>query len=289
MNQARMGIMGALLVGLLLACDSSSIAAREIQFEVRVDERMSRFCKRLENQQIYSCAEFREAAGKEEFKQFAFLPAPVDALHRFEGMFRPGQYRVDAKQSLVRTIEQMLEKTRRELLDLDTAADSRPVIRISDIILASIVEKEAASNKDYNRIAAVFLNRLQKKQQLGSCPTVEYALGYHRPFLLFKDLELQSPYNVYKRKGLPPTPIAFFSKEAYAAVLRPARTADFFFVFDWTDGNLYFAEEYSQHKRNASRARENFIQKYGREHMYRAFPELFYESIDPVLAAENAD
>lgn len=147
------------------------------------------------------------------------------------------------------------------------------------VILASIVEKEAVSNQQYERVASAFLNRLSTGQVLGSCPTVEYGLGYHRPFLLFKDLELQSDYNVYRRPGLPPGPVAQFSDDAYRAVLNPARTRDVFFVYDWTSGQLHFAVEYREHKNNAARARKNFIERYGKDMMYRRFDDLYYEDL----------
>lgn len=268
------------LFALLLAgCASDALDAHEIVVEIEVDERMQDFCRRLEKRDLWKCSEFQEIAAQKPFAQFRFLPAPRKHWNRFEGMFRPGIYKINNDAGLHDLILQMLEITKKDLNNMQAA--SQPDYR--DMILASIVEKEAASNRDYKRIAAVFLNRLEKNQKLGSCPTVEYALGYHRPFLLFKDLDLKSPYNVYKRKGLPPTPIAFFSKDALHAVLNPAQSKHFFFVYDWTTGDLHFTAHYAQHKRNAQRARENFIRKYGRANMYRAFPDLFYESIDGKL------
>jgi UPF0755 protein len=70
------------------------------------------------------------------------------------------------------------------------------------------VEKESVKKENFEEVASVFFNRMRTGQTLGSCPTVEYALGYHRPFLLESDVRIQSPYNVYRNKGLPPTPIA---------------------------------------------------------------------------------
>ena len=178
----------------------------------------------------------------------------------------------------------MLDHSRKRFAGLDSEEQVRDG-RIASlslrqrIILASIVEKEAVSNRNYPEVASVFLNRLDRSMVLGSCPTVEYGLGYHRPFLLFDDLELQSDYNVYKRAGLPPGAIAQFSDDAYRAVLRPANTEDIFFVYDWTTGALHFAVEYRDHKRNAADARKNFIQKYGREQMYRRFNNLYYEDL----------
>lgn len=90
---------------------------------------------------------------------------------------------------------------------------------------------------------------------------------------------MDSPYNVYRKKGLPPTAISFFSKEALDAVMNPVINQNYFFVYDWTTGDLHFAKEYTQHKINAQRARKNFINKYGKGVMYKVFPDKFYEDI----------
>jgi len=105
----------------------------------------------------------------------------------------------------------------------------KPVAQLTpyqQLILASIVEKEDIAGKNYDLVASVFLNRLTWGDCLASCPTVEYALGYHRAFLTRYDISIPSPYNVYLRKGLPPTPICFFSDRALQAV-RNARQSTY--------------------------------------------------------------
>lgn len=247
---------------------------------VRAGERVSDFCKRLEKARIVGCSEL-EALGKDKsrFKGYAFLGSAT-GLKRFEGAFVPGQYRFLAQQ----------EKEASELLSerivarlLATANSrftklTRTGLNLREkVILASVVEKEAVSKTSHGEIASVFMNRLAKRQPLGSCPTVEYALGYHRPFLLFSDVRIDSPYNVYKRKGLPPTPIAFFSDEAWNAVQSPPKTRNEFFVYDWTNGKVSFARTYVEHTSNANKARRNFVQKFGYKKMYEKVPGKFYE------------
>lgn len=230
------------------------------------------------------CAAVRRSAGRLQFSEprFAFVPPPVERINRFEGLFVPGRYTRASDESVDALIRRLLEATARRLErgGIDVAEYNIPGLEFGpyrQLILASIVEKEAASNRGYEGVAAVFLNRLRDNEVLGSCPTVEYALGYHRPFLLFKDLELKSPYNVYKRRGLPPTPIAFFSDGAFDAVRRPIDSAAYFFVFDWTTGDLIFADDYGAHKRNAAGARKRFIAQFGEETIYKRYDGLFYE------------
>jgi len=130
-------------------------------------------------------------------------------------------------------------------------------------------------------VASVFFNRLAEQMHLSSCPTLEYALGYHRPFLTRKDLGLDSPYNTYRYTGLPPTPIAFFSPEALAAVQHPALSDYLFFVFDWTKPRLLFARTPPEHERQAQQAEEEYARKYGLAELHRKYPGLFYRQVGP--------
>jgi UPF0755 protein len=84
---------------------------------------------------------------------------------------------------------------------------------------------------------------------LGSCPTVKYALGRpHMKFLLYKHLEVESPYNTYKYKGLPPGPICSPGLEAIKAVLDPEQTEYLYFVAKG-DGTHQFSKTYQEHLR----------------------------------------
>ena len=77
----------------------------------------------------------------------------------------------------------------------------------------------------------VDLYELKKKMYLASCPTVGYAMGQPRKkSLTYKDLEFKSPFNTYKHKGLPPTPIASPGQRAFNAALYPAKTPYLYFV-----------------------------------------------------------
>jgi len=200
-------------------------------------------------------------------------------MRKFEGLFVPGDYtiaRVPKERMAARAkriLGVLLLKTRTRLDE-----SSRTSLTIRDrVILASIVEKEAVRKQQFAEIASVFYNRLAADQSLGSCPTVEYALGYHRPFLLLSDIHIDSPYNVYRRKGLPPTPIAFFSDAAWQAVSKPLKTDFQFFVFDWVTGRLHFSKDYDEHRRNARLARQHFAARFGQARMYEKVTGKFYE------------
>ena len=109
------------------------------------------------------------------------------------------------------------------------------------IVAASLVESEAKVPEDRPLIASVITNRLQKGMKLQIDATVLYALGEHKERVLYKDLEVDSPYNTYKIDGLPPTPISAVGKESLAAMLRPANTTYLYYVLFDKSGKHAFA------------------------------------------------
>jgi UPF0755 protein len=119
------------------------------------------------------------------------------------------------------------------------------------VILASLVEMETARPEERPRIAAVFLNRLEKGMLLQTDPTIIYALkrkGTWDGNLRKRDLEMESPFNTYRVAGLPPGPISSPGREALQAVLDPAPVKDLYFV-SRNDGSHQFSETLADHNR----------------------------------------
>ena len=123
--------------------------------------------------------------------------------------------------------------------------------------LASIVEKEARLPEERPVIAAVYLNRLRAGMLLQADPTVQYALGKHVARVLYKDLEVDSPYNTYKHLGLPPGPIASPGRPSIVAALNPANVPYRFFVAH-PDGHHEFTESFSAHSSAVRGARHEW-------------------------------
>ena len=118
------------------------------------------------------------------------------------------------------------------------------------LVMASIIEKESAYLPERPLIAGVFYNRLEKGMRLQTDPTVIYGLGEkYSGKLTHEDLLVDTPYNTYTRKGLPPTPIASPSRESIEAALHPEHTTALFFVAK-KDRSHIFADTYEAHLQN---------------------------------------
>ena len=123
------------------------------------------------------------------------------------------------------------------------------------LIAASILEKEAAQSREKRLISGVIVNRLRKNMPLQMDPTVIYALGTQFTGKLTRDdLHVDSPYNTYRYRGLPPTPIAMVGKDAIDAAAHPEFT-DYLYFVAAGDGTHVFSVNYEQQKQAVARFR----------------------------------
>jgi UPF0755 protein len=144
--------------------------------------------------------------------------------------------------------------------ELRARADSLGMSEREVVALASIVEKEAKQWSERDTISAVYHNRLRIGMPLQADPTVQYALGSHQARLLYSHIEdvADHPYNTYRRRGLPPGPIASPSEGAIRAALYPADVPFLYFVAR-PDGSHVFTRTLAEHNRAkaaSQRARE---------------------------------
>lgn len=123
------------------------------------------------------------------------------------------------------------------------------------LIAASILEKETANSRERRLISGVIINRLRKNMPLQMDPTVIYALGTkYKGKLSREDLRFDSPYNSYRHRGLPPTPIAMVGKDAIDAAAHPEQT-DYLYFVATGDGSHFFSVNYEQQKEAVARYR----------------------------------
>jgi UPF0755 protein len=116
------------------------------------------------------------------------------------------------------------------------------------LVLASIIEKESDFPEEYGEIAGVYHRRLKNKMRLDSDPTVIYGLGaaYIAP-LTKNQLAVKTPYNTYRMRGLPPTPIASPSEKALWAAVHPKPGDTLYFVAKGDGKGHVFSKTYDEH------------------------------------------
>ena len=129
------------------------------------------------------------------------------------------------------------------------------------LIMASIIEKETGLSGERDRIAGVFIRRLQLNMRLQTDPTVIYGMGLaFDGNLRSKDLTDDTVYNTYRRKGLPPTPIAMPSEASIKAAVHPAEGTELYFVAKG-DGSHYFSSTLEEHNQAVRRYQLNKLDK----------------------------
>jgi len=152
----------------------------------------------------------------------------------------------DEKTTAETVIEKMLRASERNILPLEKDIKKRGLTIHEAVTMASLVEKESGTEDQREEIAGVFYNRLEEGMRLQTDPTVLYALGTHKSKVYFKDLDIKSPYNTYRIKGLPVGPISNFGTSALNAAVHPKDTAYLYFLHDEA-GQIHYAETFEQH------------------------------------------
>ncbi len=207
---------------------------------------------RLQARQVISNAtQFLAYIKKKQAQKINSLIS-TESLTSFEGLFFPDTYYFSKNASFDSVVRVFINQFNRVLLSEYQQVQTPRLSFYQTLILASIIEKEAGTVTEMPIISGVFHNRLKKKMYLASCPTVGYAMGQPRKkSLTYKDLEFKSPFNTYKNKGLPPTPIASPGLRAFKAALYPANTPYLYFVSkNDGSGTHIFSLTLNEHLRN---------------------------------------
>jgi len=148
-----------------------------------------------------------------------------------EGYLFPDTYQLVRGMTPEEILTRMVLRMRSKLgADIAARARARGFTVHQLLTLASIIEREAVDREEMRTISAVFWNRLKVDMPLQADPTVQYAAGKERRTLTRADLQLDHPYNTYRRSGLPPGPIASPGLAAVEAALDPAPVKYLYFV-----------------------------------------------------------
>src|SRR5215813_8830592 len=172
-----------------------------------------------------------------------------------EGYLFPDTYQfvkgMTTEEILARMVARMRERISAEIL---AAARARNISVHQLLTLASIIEKEAVERSEMPLISAVFWNRLKLDMPLQADPTVQYALGKGRQTLTRTDLQVDHPFNTYRRTGLPPGPIANPGLAAIQAAANPARV-DYLYFVSLDDRRHQFSHSLTDHNDAVARYR----------------------------------
>ncbi len=181
-------------------------------------------------------------------QRYPFLRvAPSDSL---EGFLFPDTYFIANGSDPSMIVDMALHRFQEKIIGAWEAdgGDMKDKYGFYQILtMASMLEMEAQRQSELPIIASVFYNRLSRGMPLASDPTVLYAMGLMtKAVVTYSDVAIDSPYNTYRQKGFPPTPISSPGLAAFRAALHPGHSGYLFFVADGQGGH-HFTQTYQQH------------------------------------------
>lgn len=174
----------------------------------------------------------------------------------FEGVYFPDTYLIPVDDSPEKIAERMINRFNEKFASYYDAFTKKNIHWLTAIKIASIVQREAAGKDDMPLIAGVLWNRLLSDIKLDIDATVQYARGdissgWWAP-IKPEDKNINSPYNTYLYKGLPPYPIANSGINAIEATLHPEKTKCFYYLHD-NNKQIHCAVTYEKHLENINK------------------------------------
>ncbi|GGD01348.1 aminodeoxychorismate lyase [Enterococcus wangshanyuanii] len=216
--------------------------------EKNTDFKKDQFIELMKNQ------EFFDAMNQKYPELLGSAGEAADVRYRLEGYLFPATYDYYKDAKIEDFVEQMIAKTNSVMEAYLPMVHAKGMTIQQVLTLASLVEKEGVKEDDRKKIAQVFFNRISANMPLQSDISILYALGEHKELVTYQDLEVDSPYNLYKNTGYGPGPLDSPSEQAINAVLNPTPNNYLYFVADISTGNVYFAETYEEH--------QEYVEKY---------------------------
>jgi UPF0755 protein len=225
--------------------------------------RLEQVAEYLGQQNIGNPQDFLRLARSNQFDSgFAWL-RERPAGSTLEGYLFPDTYQIDATATISDVILLLLQNfDRRVTPQMRQQAAATKYSLYEVLTIASLVEREAVKAEERPLIASVYLNRLDKDMALEADSTVQYALGYQpekntwwRRLSVDQLRQVESPYNTYLHRGLPPGPICSPGLASIQAVLQPAQT-DYLYYYAKGDGSHAFARTFEEHLENQQKYRQ---------------------------------
>lgn len=213
----------------------------------------------FEKSSKFSSGEFLKAVGyakgndginKIFLNKYDFLSSkpPTASL---EGYLFPDTYRVFKDATVEEVVEKMLNNFDNKLSGQTRSDINKQGKKIYEIItMASLLEKEVKTEEDMKIVSGIFWDRIKNGQALESCATLAYILGENKPQYSLEDTKINSPYNTYQNRGLPPGPISNPGLKAIRAAIYPTYTDYNYFLSDPATGKTIFSKTFAEHNAN---------------------------------------
>lgn len=183
----------------------------------------------------------------------------VEAATGKEGTLFPDTYLFPRDYEPSKIVRQMQENYQKKTKELNPSDEQ--------LIVASIVEREAKKDEERAKIAAIYFNRINKNMLLQADPTIRYGLDtqkyletksvdfdFWQPLTKSDISNLDSEFNTYKRKGAPPAPICNPGQKSIEAAVKPASDfSDYYYFFHDSSQNIHYSKTYAEHLENLSK------------------------------------
>ena len=222
--------------------------------DVRPGFTLSEVAAQVDSLPGHATGGFASAAGSGAVHSVFSPPGSND----LEGMLGTGSYLILPGESDVTIVRDMVQRFDHDSASAGLTTASAAALGLSPyqlITAASVVEKEGYIPVNMPDVARVIYNRLAQDMPLQMDSTVLYALGQDGGPVTSQDLKIQSPYNTYLNKGLPPTPISMPSADAMDAALHPPPGAWLYFVLVNKNGTMAFSDTYAEQQANEQLAK----------------------------------
>ncbi len=210
----------------------------------------------LEKNQITTQKDFLVALDNVDVTNYPFLASKPKSAS-LEGYIFPDTYFIPKNVATSTNINTLIIKkaldnfAKKVTPDMQVQAEKRGMDLYKILTLASVIEKETGPTATEKKtVAGIFYNRLNIGMPLQSDATVNFATQKNQPSPSQADTEIDSPYNTYKYKGLPPGPICNPSLNSIMAALYPTDTDYMYFLHNQKTGQAIFAKTYEDHLKN---------------------------------------
>lgn len=235
---------------LLTAMSARSGARKTVDVTIPEGYTMQQIFALLEEKNVNTAAKLTEAAANGDYDYDFLQDKEKGDASRLEGYLFPDTYQFYCGGDPEKVINKMLRNFQNKMTDELLEAVQKSSYSLDQIVtIASLIEKETDGG-DETKIASVIYNRLKNSGQTAGYLQIDasllYGLGEHKEKITEADKETDTPYNLYKYKGLPPTPIANPGISSIRAALYPDKTQYYFYALG-NDGVHHFFRTYQEH------------------------------------------